>query len=169
MSQEATKTAEEGLMWKRFRKKYFGISLFRGLISIVGFIIFWEIATIIKLPIIGNIPAPSAVLAEFLRQLKEVYYWLSWKDSMLRILSGFVVAQIFGIPLGLFLGANKRAKETIYPLFEIMRPVPPLAWVPLSVIFWPTPELSMVFVTFLGAFFTVVLNIVEGVTTIDQR
>ena len=169
MAQVAIKNAEECTIWEQCRKKYFGITPLRGIISIVGFIIFWEIATIINLPIIGNVPAPSAVAASFASQVREVYYWLSWKDSMIRILTGFVVAQVLGVPLGLFLGANKKAKDTIYPIFEIMRPVPPLAWVPLSVIFWPTPELSMMFVTFLGAFFTVVLNIVEGVTTIDQR
>ena len=169
MAQVAVKNVEKCTAWERCRKKYFGITPIRGIISIVGFIIFWEIATIIKLPIIGNVPAPTAVFTSFLHQLQEVYYWLSWKDSMIRILTGFVVAQILGVPLGLLLGANKRAKDSIYPIFEIMRPVPPLAWVPLSVIFWPTPELSMMFVTFLGAFFTVVLNIVEGVTTIDQR
>ena len=72
-------------------------------------------------------------------------------------------------PLGLLLGASKTAHSLIYPVFEIMRPVPPLAWVPVAVIFWPTPEMSMVFVTFLGAFFIVVINIVDGVRSIDAR
>jgi NitT/TauT family transport system permease protein len=169
MTRASADKAREGGIWKLCRKKCFGGAARRGIISIVIFIVFWEMATIVKLPVIGNIPAPSAVTAAFAQQLGEVYYWLSWKDSMIRILTGFVIAQVLGVPLGLLLGASKRAKDAVYPIFEVMRPVPPLAWVPLSVIFWPTPELSMMFVTFLGAFFTVVLNIVEGVTTIDQR
>jgi NitT/TauT family transport system permease protein len=88
---------------------------------------------------------------------------------MLRISIGFIIAQIIGVPLGLLLGANRKLREMIFPIFEIMRPVPPLAWVPVSVIFWPSAEMSMIFVTFLGAFFTVVLNIVEGITSIDVR
>ena len=88
---------------------------------------------------------------------------------MMRIVGGFVLAQAIGIPLGLLLGASKTAHSLIYPVFEIMRPVPPLAWVPVAVIFWPTPEMSMVFVTFLGAFFIVVINIVDGVRSIDAR
>ena len=166
MSQAATCS---GFSWQRCKKQFFGVTPLRGIISILGFTVFWEISTILKFPIIGNVPAPTEVLKVLYLQVQDIYYWLSWRDSMVRILSGFIVAQILGIPLGLFLGANRIARETIYPIFEIMRPVPPLAWVPVSVIFWPTPELSMVFVTFLGAFFTVVFNIVEGVSSIDVR
>lgn len=151
------------------RKKIATISLLRGVISLVVFTVFWEISTIIHLPIIGNVPAPTSVLKTLLQQIQEAYYWYSWGDSMVRIFIGFIIAQVVGVPLGLFLGANHKARELIFPIFEIMRPVPPLAWVPVSVIFWPSAEMSMIFVTFLGAFFTVVLNIVEGITSIDAR
>jgi len=155
---------------KRFiLKKIFNIVLLRGVTSIVGFIIFWEICARFGVPVIGKVPAPSIVLGSLLEQLVLPSYWISWKDSLYRIFVGFTIAQIIGVPLGLFLGANRRARELIFPIFEIMRPVPPLAWVPAAVIFWPTAEMSMIFVTFLGAFFTVVLNIVQGITSIDIR
>jgi hypothetical protein len=54
-------------------------------------------------------------------------------------------------------------------VFEVLRPIPPLAWVPASIIFWPTQELSIVFVTFLGAFYAVVINVIGGAQTIDTR
>ena len=152
-----------------FRKKVATKPLLRGIISLVTFTVVWEISTIYDLPIIGNVPAPSSVIVTLFAQFKEAYYWYSWGDSMMRIFVGFIIAQIIGVPLGLFLGANRKAREIIFPIFEIMRPVPPLAWVPVSVIFWPSAEMSMIFVTFLGAFFTVVLNIVEGITSIDVR
>lgn len=154
---------------KYVKKKFANITLVRGIISIIAFVILWELGSQLGLPIIGNVPPASAVLQTFWVQVHEAYYWLSWKDSMLRIFIGFALAQVVGVPLGLFLGANKTARELIFPTFEIMRPVPPLAWVPVSVIFWPSAEMSMIFVTFLGAFFTVVLNIVEGITSIDVR
>ncbi len=169
MSQQAIAANTTCFSWERCKKQVLNISFARGIVSIVGFTVFWEFCTRFGLPIIGNVPAPTEVLRSLWVQLHELYYWLSWKDSMIRILTGFVVAQILGVPLGLLLGANRVARETIYPIFEIMRPVPPLAWVPVSVIFWPTPEMSMMFVTFLGAFFTVVLNIVEGIGAIDVR
>ncbi len=155
--------------WIKLRKTVISKTTWRGIVSIVGFIVLWEICVRIKAPILGNIPAPSSVLEALGKQLRSASYWLSWWDSMMRILGGFIVAQIVGIPLGLWLGIRRVARDTIYPIFEIMRPIPPLAWVPASVIFWPTPELSMIFVTFLGAFFTVVLNIVGGARAIDIR
>ena len=164
-----TQAQNNSFSWEKYRTKYFGVTPRRGIASIVIFLIVWEVAARLKLPILGMVPPPSAVMVSFVDQIKQMYYWISWRNSMVRILSGFVVAQIVGVPLGLFLGANKTAKQIIYPIFEIMRPVPPLAWVPVSVIFWPWAEASMIFVTFLGAFFTVVLNIVEGITSIDAR
>ncbi|MDR1777579.1 MAG: ABC transporter permease [Desulfovibrio sp.] len=151
------------------KKRASSVAFWRGIASIVAFTLFWEFCARFHVPVIGNVPAPSEVLASLAVQIKLAYYWLSWADSMIRIFTGFIIAQIIGVPLGLFLGANNKARETLFPIFEIMRPVPPLAWVPVSVIFWPSAEMSMIFVTFLGAFFTVVLNIVEGITSIDIR
>jgi NitT/TauT family transport system permease protein len=154
---------------QRIRRQFGSVAVVRGIISIVVFTVIWEISSILHLPVIGNVPAPSEVIRALIFQLQDAYYWYSWADSMLRIAAGFIIAQIIGVPLGLCLGINKTMREIIFPVFEIMRPVPPLAWVPVSVIFWPSAEMSMIFVTFLGAFFTVVLNIVDSITAVDVR
>jgi NitT/TauT family transport system permease protein len=57
----------------------------------------------------------------------------------------------------------------VFPVFEVLRPIPPLAWVPAAIIFWPTQELSIMFVTFLGAFYAVVINVIDGARAIDVR
>jgi NitT/TauT family transport system permease protein len=162
-------TADKASLLKFIKKKVATKTLFRGVVSIVVFTVVWQISAMFGIPVIGNVPAPSDVIKTLFEQIHNAYYWYSWGDSMMRIFTGFIIAQIIGVPLGLFLGANRRAREIFFPVFEIMRPVPPLAWVPVSVIFWPSAEMSMIFVTFLGAFFTVVLNIVEGITSIDIR
>lgn len=153
----------------KLRKKVFSLTTARGIVAMIAFTLLWELCSRLHVPIVGNIPPPSSVVEALREQLVSKSYWLSWKDSFVRILTGFIFAQIVGIPLGLLLGVNKTARELIYPVFEIMRPVPPLAWVPIAVIFWPTNELSMMFVTFLGAFFTVVLNIIGGARSVDMR
>jgi NitT/TauT family transport system permease protein len=155
--------------WIKVKKRIFSITTIRGIGAMIVFTIFWELSSHFGVPIIGNVPPPSSVVKELGQELVAKNYWVSWADSFMRIMIGFVVAQVLGIPLGLLLGVNKTARELIYPVFEIMRPIPPLAWVPIAVIFWPTNELSMMFVTFLGAFFTVVLNIVGGAHSIDVR
>ena len=113
----------------------------------------------VYLPWIGAVPAPTEVLAAWVAVLGEPGYWQSWYMSFFRVLAGFVAAMLIGIPFGLLLAVSRTAYGIGFPVFEVLRPIPPLAWVPASIIFWPTQELSIVFITFLGAFFTIVINV----------
>jgi NitT/TauT family transport system permease protein len=99
----------------------------------------------------------------------DVGYWYSWVASTWRVLGGFIAALILGVPLGLALALNKTFRGIFFPVFEFIRPVPPLAWVPAAIIFWPTQELAIMFITFLGAFFTIVINTFGGAISIDSR
>jgi NitT/TauT family transport system permease protein len=161
-----------GSLGKNLRKisgAIFSKTASRGMIAIVAAVLFWEAAARLGLPVIGKIPAPSSVIASLNTLIWDTYYWESWLVSFKRVFLGFVVAQIVGIPLGLLMGIRRYFRDLTFPIIEVMRPIPPLAWVPTAVIFWPTPEMSMIFVTFLGAFFTMVLNILGGVRNIDIR
>jgi NitT/TauT family transport system permease protein len=165
----------------------------RGVLSIVVFLVLWELGARSKqwmapeffdpfkaflgalgfkkdyLPWIGVVPAPSAVLASWTEVLTSAGYWTSWYKSFFRVMGGFIAAMIVGIPFGLALAVSRTAYGTFFPTFEVLRPIPPLAWVPASIIFWPTQELSITFVTFLGAFYTIVINVLGGARSIDQR
>lgn len=143
--------------------------------SIVTALVLWEIGSRwnqwfgFRLPFIGFIPPPSDVIVAWIRILPEWGYWESWYLSLTQVLTGFVAAQIIGIPFGLALAVNRYFRDIFFAPFEILRPIPPLAWVPASLIFWPTNELSIAFVTFLGAFFTIVINVLGGARSIDGR
>jgi NitT/TauT family transport system permease protein len=121
------------------------------------------------LPCVGATPPPSGVLRSWLGVLGDGGYWQSWAKSFLRVSGGFAAAMVVGIPFGLLLAVNRVVNGLAFPLFEVLRPIPPLAWVPASIIFWPTQELSIAFVTFLGAFYTIVINVVGGARSIDAR
>ena len=123
----------------------------------------------VSLPVIGLVPAPSAVLVAWYNLLGDPGYWQSWYLSFTRVLAGFGAAMVVGIPFGLLMALNKKFYYTFFPTFEVLRPIPPLAWVPASIIFWPTQELSIAFITFLGAFYTIVINVVDGARAIDSR
>ena len=131
----------------------------RGVAAIVCFVIIWHIGAMfddwtgVDILGIGLVPPPSDVFAAFLGVIPKVGYWMSWVSSFSRVLTGFLVAMIIGIPFGLLLAVNKYFRGVFFPPFEILRPIPPLAWVPASLIFWPTNEMSIAFVTFLGAFY----------------
>ncbi len=149
--------------------RLFSTESYRACLAYIAFLITWELGVRLHLPIVENIPAPSAVFISLDKYVFTASYWNSWTASIYRVYGGFLAAQILGIPLGLYIVSHKNAFDLVYPIFEMMRPVPPLAWVPVAVIFWPTTDSSMMFLTFLGAFFPVVLNIVEGAQSIDDR
>ncbi|HVB68196.1 MAG TPA: ABC transporter permease, partial [Acetobacteraceae bacterium] len=71
------------------------------------------------------------------------------------------------VPTGLVIGRYPIAHELIFPLCEILRPVPAIAWVPISIMLWPTDFQSIVFITFLGAFFPILLNTLLGMRRVD--
>jgi len=152
-------------------------SLWRGMLAIAIFLLIWEIGARFDdwfgkewtLPFVGLIPPPTTVFKAWLEILPQPGYWDSWIQSFKRVMIGFGVAMILGIPFGLALAVNKYFRDLFFPPFEILRPIPPLAWVPASLIFWPTNEMSIAFVTFLGAFFTIVINVLGGARTIDVR
>ena len=145
----------------------------RGVIAILVFLILWEIGSQFKnwfgvmAPFIGKVAPPSAVMTRWLEVGQWSGYWESWYLSTGRVFLGFAVAQLIGIPFGLAMAVNKYFRGMFFPPFEILRPIPPLAWVPASIIFWPTTELSIMFVTFLGAFYTIVINVLGGARAID--
>ncbi len=165
----------------------------RGAVSIAVFLILWEIGSRSKqwmapefftpfkeflgamgfkkdyLPWVGAVPAPSAVLDSWIAVFVDRSYWQSWYMSFFRVMSGFIAAMIIGIPFGLSLAMSRVAHGIGFPVFEVLRPIPPLAWVPASIIFWPTQESAITFITFLGAFYTIVINVLGGARSIDVR
>jgi NitT/TauT family transport system permease protein len=165
----------------------------RGAASIAVFLILWEIGSRSKqwmapeffspfkellgamgfkkdyLPWVGAVPAPSAVLQSWIGVLGDAGYWQSWYMSFFRVMGGFVTAMIVGIPFGLMLAVSRVSHGIAFPVFEVLRPIPPLAWVPASIIFWPTQESAIIFITFLGAFYTIVINVLGGARSIDVR
>ncbi len=150
-------------------------STWRGVVSIAVFLVLWELGAKSKAwfgfatPWIGAVPAPTDVLKVWIALLAQHGYWQSWYLSSVRVFAGFAAAMLIGIPFGLLLAISRAAYGTWFPTFEVLRPIPPLAWVPAAIIFWPTQELSIGFVTFLGAFFTIVINVLGGARSIDVR
>jgi NitT/TauT family transport system permease protein len=159
----------------QIRKAVLSRATLRAIIAVTVFLVLWEVGSRSKewfgfvMPWVGQIPAPTAVLKAWTGLLGSAGYWQSWYLSLGRVLAGFIAAMLIGIPLGLLMAVSRTFNGIAFPTFEVLRPIPPLAWVPASIIFWPTQELSIAFVTFLGAFYTVVINVLGGAKSIDVR
>ena len=151
----------------------------RPYLMCIGFGIFlgiWYFAVEVwKLPRFEDMPGLTEVVTEYFS--KDPIYGLSvytpeyYKHigiSLRRIAFAFLLATCLGVPLGLFLGWSKKFREYIFPLFEMLRPIPVLAWVPLAIIMFSGSETPVIFLTFLASFFATTLNTMLGVESIDE-
>jgi len=88
--------------------------------------------------------------------------------SLLRVSSGFLLAVATGVPLGILTGQSPFLRRMITPVVEIIRPIPPLAWIPLAIIWFGIGLWSASFIIFLGCFFPILLSTVSGVVSVDK-
>jgi ABC-type nitrate/sulfonate/bicarbonate transport system permease component len=87
--------------------------------------------------------------------------------SLYRVALGFLLSAFIAIPLGLLMGWFPILRNIISPLLEIVRPIPPLAWIPIAILWLGIGVKSAAFIIFLGAFFPILLNTINGVVSID--
>ena len=86
--------------------------------------------------------------------------------SLYRVALGYALAALLAIPLGLLMGWSPGLLRIVRPLFEVVRPIPPLAWIPIAILWFGIGIKSAAFIIFLGAFFPILLNTISGVLSI---
>lgn len=150
-------------------RRFFSVKALQGAVSIVALIAAWQLVIELRVPYLSNLPYPLDVARSMAKSVVAKKYWFDWKASLIRVFIGFSIAQLIGIPLGLAMGVKKTVRHLVFPVFETVRPIPPIAWIPLAILFWPTEELSIYFLSFIGPFFVIVLNVMQGVSNIDAE
>ena len=95
------------------------------------------------------------------------YYAHIWA-SVYRVISAFVIATFLGISIGVLMGWSRIFRGLTFPVLEMLRPIPILAWIPLAILLLPGREAPIIGLTFLAAFFVTVLNTLLGVRSIDE-
>lgn len=116
-----------------------------------------------------NVPAPSEVVPTLWALLQSPKVADHVSNSLYRVFAGFFGAAAAGIGLGLFIGRSRWVADLMLPPLEVLRPIPGVAWIPLAILMFPSSELSMIFITFMGALFPILLNTIHGVEGLDPR
>lgn len=116
-----------------------------------------------------NVPPPNEVLSAAWSLLHSPKLLSHLTASVSRVFSGFLVAALIGIVLGLVIGRSRWAEDALLPPLEVLRPIPAVAWIPLAILMFPSSEVSMIFITFTGALFPILLNTIHGVENVDPR
>jgi len=110
-----------------------------------------------------HIPSPLKVAQSLINHLQHAVFYMHVGASLRRIAISYSLAAGIGITLGLLMGRSRFIRDLIFPYVEILRPIPGVAWIPLAILLWPTEEGSIIYITFLGALFPIILNTVHGV------
>jgi ABC-type nitrate/sulfonate/bicarbonate transport system permease component len=141
-------------------------------ISSVAFLALWH--SVAKAQILGkSLATPYEVVREMGRMMTvelagKTLLGHIWASTQ-RILIGFSLGAVFGIPLGLSMALNRYVNAIVKPVFDLFKPMPPIAWISISILWFGIGEASKVFIIFIGSFVPCLLNAYNGIRIIDEE
>ena len=127
----------------------------------------WWIIVVVTQSVI--FPTPWKVVAGTLELIKDGTLWIHIGSSLFRVAAGFLLAVAFAVPLGLWMGWVRGAFITLNPLFQILRPISPIAWIPIAILWFGVGNASPIFLIFISSVFPMIVQTVVGVHTIERR
>jgi NitT/TauT family transport system permease protein len=144
----------------------------------------WQVAASAELVSPYALPSPWAVVVKWWEYLVPMEAFdpehggrLAWllsseligdaRASLYRVVTGFLLGTALALPLGLIMGASERVHELMNPLVQVLRPIPPIAFIPLAILWFGLGDPPAVFLIVIGAFFPVLINTIAGVRNLD--
>lgn len=140
------------------------------LVSIVGLLLIWHYS-VVSLVYSKYMPTPEMVLRELWRIAHENLagkdLWGHLWSSLHRVLIGFAIGSAVGVPLGLFMALNRYINGLVKPVFDLIKPMPPISWISLAILWFGIGEESKVFIIAIGAFVPALINSYNGIRLVD--
>ncbi|MGI6173156.1 MAG: ABC transporter permease [Christensenellales bacterium] len=156
----------------RIKNKEGAISALCAALSIAAFLLLWQLASTLS-PRVQFIPPPTVVFPAFLRSFSEPIgvktMWGHIAASLLRVLAGFCASAAVGIVVGIACGRSKVARAIFNPFVELLRPIPGIAWIPISILWFGTGETSKVFILFIASVTMIAVNAHAGASSVDEK
>jgi NitT/TauT family transport system permease protein len=140
--------------------------------ALAFFIGLWQLACQAQLHFLinfGNVPGPAAVAGAFVEFVRSPDATRHLVSSLIRVFSGFGIGAILAVPLGIRIARSRAVEDMLLTPLEILRPIPAVAWIPLSILMFATAEQSIIYICFIGAFYPILLSTIHGVKGIDRR
>ncbi len=129
----------------------------------------WEAADLAGMLHAYTLPPLKSIVATTIEYAREGTLLSNIAVSLVRVLEGFVIALVAGIVLGVLVSVFPKFEVFTDLVIQILRPIPPIAWIPLAILWFGIGQSSKVFIIFLGAFFPIFVNTVDGIRNIDSR
>ena len=114
-------------------------------------------------------PTPLQVVTGTLELARDGSLWNDIGASLMRVGVGFALAAAIAVPLGLWMGWVHGAFSTLNPVFQILRPISPIAWIPMAILWFGVGNASPIFLIFMSSVFPMVVQTTAGVHTIERR
>ena len=114
-------------------------------------------------------PTPLQVVTGTMELVEDGTLWNHIGSSLFRVGSGFLVAVLVAVPMGLWMGRVDGVFRTVNPLFQMLRPISPIAWIPLSILWFGVGNISPIFLIFIASVFPMMVQTAAGVHTIERR
>jgi ABC-type nitrate/sulfonate/bicarbonate transport system permease component len=128
----------------------------------------WEITAQLKLYNAILLPPPSKVAGAAISIITSGELLKHFVDSIQRIALANAIAISAAVPLGILMGRSRLFEDLMDGLLNILRPIPPLAWIPLAILWFGLGEKSVVFITLISAFFAILINTIAGVRSVEK-
>jgi NitT/TauT family transport system permease protein len=114
-------------------------------------------------------PTPWQVVTGTVELIRDGTLWEHIAASLLRVGTGFLLAVLFAVPLGLWMGWVRGAFTTLNPVFQILRPISPIAWIPIAILWFGVGNASPIYLIFISSVFPMIVQTTAGVHTIERR
>ena len=143
--------------WERFVWPLLACALF---LAMWHYLVIWSATKVF--------PSPLAVEKGISELAKKALLWRYTGDSLRRVCLGYGAAVVLGIPAGLTLGWYPAANQVVNPVLQILRPISPIAWIPVSILLFGVGDTTAIFLIFLCAVFPIVVACVDGVSNVPS-
>jgi ABC-type nitrate/sulfonate/bicarbonate transport system permease component len=137
------------------------------LYAAAGVVAVWWAVVLIAKPHMSLLPSPWLTAQTFWQLMASGELPRDAAYSVCRVLAAWSLAAVVAVPLGFAMGRWPRLERVLDPVVELFRPISPLAWIPLAILWFGIDEGGKIFVIFIGTFFPILLNTIAGAKNID--
>ncbi len=137
------------------------------LYAAIGVIAVWWAVVLIAKPHMSLLPSPLLTAQTFIQLIANGELPRDAAYSICRVLAAWSLSAVIAVPLGFAMGRWRKLERVLDPVVELFRPISPLAWIPLAILWFGIDEGGKIFVIFIGTFFPILLNTIAGAKTID--
>jgi len=123
---------------------------------------------LVKLTRTDVFPSPLSVERGLAQLIEGGVLWRYVGDSLRRVGAGYLAAVAVGAPSGLLLGWYPAAAQIVNPVIQMLRPISPIAWIPVAIVLFGVGDLAAIYLIFLGAFFPIVVSTMNGVRNVPS-